>query len=82
MLFRSYLNGTSITGGAGMGAVATSWSVVATGDFNGDGKADILWRDTFGGFVAVWHLNGGSLVSGPLIGALPVSWAIQTPKGD
>jgi hypothetical protein len=28
--------------------VATDWQIVATGDFNGDGKDDILWRRTDG----------------------------------
>ena len=24
----------------------TNWAIVGTGDYNGDGKSDILWRDT------------------------------------
>ena len=29
------------------------WNIVATGDHNGDGKADLLWRDTTGA-VSTW----------------------------
>jgi FG-GAP repeat len=31
-----------------LGNIPTAWSVVGTADFNGDGKGDILWRDTAG----------------------------------
>ena len=35
----------------------SNWTIVGTGDFNGDGKSDILWRDT-SGTVAIWLMNG------------------------
>jgi hypothetical protein len=31
------------------------------GDFNGDGKADILWDNTVTGDVAIWKMNGASI---------------------
>ena len=47
-------------------AVSADWTVVGTGDFNGDGRSDILWRHTDGaltdwlgqdngGFTANWN---------------------------
>jgi hypothetical protein len=40
--------------------VATSWHIIGTGDFNGDGKDDILWRND-SGRVTNWlgQANGG-----------------------
>jgi FG-GAP repeat len=49
--------------GPGGGATA-DWTIRGVGDFNGDGKADILWRNT-SGVVYVWLMNGtGSSASG------------------
>jgi len=33
---------------------------VSTGDFDGDGKADILWRNSSSGLNAIWLMNGTS----------------------
>jgi FG-GAP-like repeat/FG-GAP repeat len=35
-----------------------AWKIVGTGDFNGDGKVDILWRNTSNGQNVVWYMNG------------------------
>jgi Ca2+-binding RTX toxin-like protein len=34
--------------------VPTSWAIAGIGDFNGDGKEDILWRDTASGLTVDW----------------------------
>jgi ELWxxDGT repeat protein len=63
------MNGTSITSGADVtsnGAAVrpdASWSVAGTGDFNGDGNADILWRNS-SGEVSIWLMNGSTITSG------------------
>jgi hypothetical protein len=39
------------------------WKVVGTGDFNGDGTADILWQHKTIGLVVAWLMNGTDMGS-------------------
>jgi hypothetical protein len=41
------------------GLVAT-----ADGDFNGDGKSDVLWRNEITGQHVIWYMNGTSVANG------------------
>ena len=40
---------------------------VATHDFNGDGKSDILWRDTSNN-IGMWLMNGATISQGQVLG--------------
>ena len=43
-----------------LSTIGTSWQVAATGDFNGDNRSDILWRDNTGAMTtALGQANGG-----------------------
>jgi hypothetical protein len=59
-----------------LGTVAPAWSVSRIADFNGDGKADLLWRDT-SGTLAVWFLNGASVSGTALLGNVATTGQIQ-----
>jgi hypothetical protein len=61
---------------ADLGFVPTSWNVAVTGDFNGDGLSDILWRNT-NGDTSVWFMNGTRVASTSGLGIVPISWVIQ-----
>ena len=41
------MNGTTFIGGGALPNIgpSTLWAVAGTGDFNGDGKSDILWQN-------------------------------------
>ena len=43
-----------------MKAPGTDWHIVGTGDFDGDGKGDLLWR-TDGGALAIWEMTGSQI---------------------
>ncbi len=58
-----YMDGISRTGAAYLPRLANiDWHIMGTGDFNGDGKTDILWRytadDAGRGQNAVWFMDG------------------------
>jgi FG-GAP-like repeat len=43
----------------------SSWKVAGNSHFNGDGKADILWRNDDGRLV-LWQMNGAAIASSTL----------------
>ena len=50
-------------------------------DFNGDGKSDLLWRDTSGELV-IWQMNGLAVAGSDSLGVLPTSWIVQDVDRD
>jgi hypothetical protein len=54
------MNGSTVTAKSDLGAVPTTWIPQVTRDFNGDGKTDILWRDTRNGEAVIWFMNGAT----------------------
>jgi phospholipase/lecithinase/hemolysin len=54
-----------------------NWSIVGTGDFNGDGMSDILWHDSSGN-VAIWEMNGTAILNQAtsFVANVPANWSI------
>ena len=44
-------------------AVDTNWRLVGTGDLNGDGQADAVWRHSGTGAMAGWFLQMGTIIA-------------------
>ena len=47
-----------------------------SGDFNGDGTSDILWRHDATGYVASWEMRNGALAVERGIGRFDNSWSL------
>jgi hypothetical protein len=62
------------------GPVSLSWQIQRVGDFNHDGRSDILWRES-GGQLAIWFMNGGRFAGeaypGYPSGPVDNAWRIQ-----
>jgi hypothetical protein len=77
------MDGTSLIAGADVGFdPGAAWQVQEAADFNGDGKADILWQNA-DGTPAVWPMDGFSVVSGANVGFNPgPNWHVVPPHHD
>jgi hypothetical protein len=42
----------------------STWSMLGTGDFSGNGIDDLLWRQSTTGTLAVWLMDGPTILSG------------------
>ena len=54
----------------------TSWHVEGTGDFNDDGKSDIVLQNS-NGSVAVWEMNGGQISQSGVVANPGPSWHVE-----
>jgi hypothetical protein len=59
---------TLVTGGA--------WTVSRVGDFDGDGRADIVWRNGSTGQSVIWLMNGLTTVT-TATATSDASWSVQ-----
>ena len=74
-----YMDGSTITGTDMLPYVdpASGWTIVGRGDFNSDGKFDILWRNTSTGANVVWYMNGVTVIGSPFLPSEPdQTWTI------
>ena len=56
-----YLNGTNVVREGVLSwniGGSTGWQIVGTGDYNHDGKLDVLWYEGWEGRVGAWNLDG------------------------
>ncbi|MFI5041916.1 MAG: FG-GAP-like repeat-containing protein [Acidimicrobiales bacterium] len=66
-LYVWFMNGTVATGGSYLTPARfadTRWQIRGVADFNGDGKADLLWHNQATGDLYVWFMNGTAVSGG------------------
>jgi len=57
-------------------SLPSGWALVATADFNGNGKPDYLLYNAATRQTAIWYLNNNMFVSGALGPTLPAGWSL------
>src|SRR5262249_33478516 len=73
------MNGATVSAAAtGFATVAdSSWAIAGVADFDGDGKADILWHNGATGANALWLMNSGAIASAATVNAMSdLTWTI------
>ncbi|HEX4812386.1 MAG TPA: S8 family serine peptidase, partial [Nonomuraea sp.] len=72
------MNGPTLIGGTGFTSIQpdNTWQIKGVGDFNGDGRTDILWRHV-GGALYIWPMNGTDIVGPTYLDPIPLAWQPQ-----
>jgi hypothetical protein len=78
-----YMDGTTITSYGFLPTIRdTNWKIAGTGDFDGDGKLEVLWRyygsGEIQGWNVIWHLDGETIASygyAPVV--LDTNWRVD-----
>jgi hypothetical protein len=55
--------------------------IVQTGDYDGNGTSDLMWRDTNGN-TAIWFMNGATVSSSAGVGNIPTTWTVQSVNAE
>jgi FG-GAP-like repeat len=76
------MNGLQIQGEGGVAhaAVTNDWHVEGVGDFNGDGRSDVLWRQDGSGQMYIWEMNGQQVQKEGGVAHAPVTsdWHVES----
>jgi hypothetical protein len=79
-----YLNGTTRTADVSLvpGGPNPVWTLGTVGDYNSDGRPDLVWQHTTTGQLYAWYLNGVTMTSHASLtpGYVNPSWRLIGPK--
>ena len=77
------MNGTTVAAGSGYTNTVPvpDWQIVGTGDYDGDGHADILWRNSSTGEDYLFLMYATIVLPGSgYTNAVPLTWQVQSTK--
>ena len=72
-----FMNGTATAGGGFAVTATLPWKIVGVGDYDGDGKGDLLYRNDTTGQVFIYLLNGTAITGSGFVYNEPnLAWKI------
>jgi len=72
-LLIDFMHGTSVASTATLSGPGILWHVVGSGDFNADGKADIVFQN-IDGTPLIWTMNGATVTSTTTLSNPGIAW--------
>src|SRR3989441_1365059 len=57
-------------------SVDLNWRIAGTGDLDGDGKADILWRNSATGENYIFFMNGTTIRAEGFVRQVDLNWKV------
>ncbi len=69
-----FMNGATYLGIEMLDSTNPRWNMVGAGDFNKDGKTDILWRESSRN--AIWYMDGTEMKRWTMIDEAPEAWEV------
>ena len=58
-------------------ANAATWKIAAVGDFDGDRRDDLFWRNQVTGLAFMWFIDGTDEVGAGVVGFAGLDWSVN-----
>ena len=66
-----------------LGSSSSDWAIRDTGDFTGDGRADIFWHNSSSGGAGIWEMGPNGSVTWVSLGVVDSAWTpVDEPSQD
>ena len=69
------MNNATVASQAILAGPGTSWHIVGSADFNGDGNSDIVWQNNSSDTPLIWTMNGATVTSQTTLASPGAGWS-------